>query len=448
MLLNKRNVAIITLGCDKNEIDSELMMSILADSGFNIIENLYDAEIIIINTCSFIDAAKEQSIELIWEMTRYKDEGNCKYLILAGCLAERYPEELLDEIEQVDAVLGTGNISEIGNIISALDNKNKRIKRIGNINCQYLEGIKRPVSGSTACVKIAEGCNNFCTYCIIPKLRGKYRSRKIEDIVEEVRYMVKNGTKEIILIAQNTTDYGIDLYGEYKLPELLKELNEIEGLKWIRLFYLYPDNFTPELIEAIDKYEKVLKYVDIPIQHINNEILKNMNRKTNKKQIFALINSLREKIPNIIIRTTIIVGFPGETEEQFNELYEFIENVKFDRLGVFTYSQEEGTVAGNYKNQIDQDTKNLRKDALMKLQRNISLIKNEDKIGKVYDVLIEEIWEDDIYIGRTYMDSPEIDGVFYVRSNKILKIGSFVTAKVTDCLEYDLMGEIVNESGE
>lgn len=442
-----KNIAVVTLGCSKNEIDSDLMASILIDNNYSITKELDKADIIVINTCGFINDAKKESIEIIWEMCRYKEYGNCKYIILAGCLAERYWKELLDEISYVDGIIGTGNIKEIVNLIEELET-NDRIVKVGNINNEYIEKVERTNFNHTAYVKISEGCNNYCSYCIIPKLRGKYRSRKVEDIVSEVKYLANKGVKEIIIIAQNTTDYGIDLYGQYKLPYLLKELNKIEKIEWIRLLYMYPDNFNDELIRAIKENEKVVKYLDIPIQHVSDKVLKRMNRKTNKQDITKLIQKLRFEIPDIIIRTTIIVGFPGETEESFNELYDYIKKNKFDRLGVFTYSREEGTTAYNFEDQIDEDTKIQRKDNLMKLQKDISLNFNRKKVGKTYKVLVEEEVDDGVYIGRTYMDSPEIDGLVYFNSSDKVDIGSFINIKIVDYLEYDLMGAIINESSQ
>lgn len=440
-----KNISIVTLGCSKNEIDSELMMGILRKNNYTITNSLEQADIIVINTCGFIQDAKEESIETIWEMTKYKNTGNCKYLILAGCLAERYSKELLEEINEVDAIIGTGNIKDIVDVIDSLEKGEKRVEKTKNINENYLEEIKRTNFRSTEYVKISEGCNNYCSYCIIPRLRGKYRSRKIEDIVKEINYMAENGVKEVILIAQNTADYGIDLYGDYKLAELLKELNTIKNLQWIRLLYLYPDNFTDDLIYAIKTNEKVVKYVDIPLQHISNPILNKMNRKTSKEDIINLINKLRKEIPNIIIRTTFIVGFPGEEEIHFQELYNFVKNTKFDKLGVFTYSREEGTLAYNFDSQVEEIVKQNRRNKLMELQQKISYELNQQKIGKVYLTLVEEICEKGIYIGRTYMDSPEIDGFVYIYSNKELDLGEYVYVKIIDCLEYDLIGEMVNE---
>lgn len=440
-----KNIAIVTLGCSKNEIDSELMSSILKDNNYIITNYLENADIIIVNTCGFILDAKEESIETILEMSKYKSEGKCKYLILAGCLAERYSKELLEEIEEIDGIIGTGNVKDIIELIRDLEEGHKGIKKVKNINSEYLEEVHRISFKSTEYVRISEGCDNHCTYCIIPKLRGKHRSRKMENVIKEVKYLVQNGVKEIILIGQNTTDYGIDLYNQYYLAKLLDELNLIEGLKWIRLLYLYPDNLSDELIASIKYNEKVVKYVDIPLQHVNNEILKKMNRKTSKEDIENLINKLRREIPNIIIRTTFIVGFPGEEKEHFQELYDFVKKVKFDRLGVFTYSKEEETPAYNFSNHVEDNIKEKRRDILMKLQQNISYQSNKEKIGNTYLALIESFQEEGLYLGRTYMDSPDIDGLVYIKTNRSLRVGEFVNVKIVDCLEYDLIGEIGNE---
>ena len=440
-----KNISIITLGCAKNEIDSELMCSILKEKNYIITNDLENADIIIINTCSFILDAKEESIETIFEMSKYKKRGKCEYLIIAGCLAERYSKELLEEIEEIDGIIGTGNIKDIVNIIEKLENGQQKIKKVGNINENYPENVNRNSFNTTEYVKISEGCNNYCSYCIIPKLRGKYRSRPMENIINEVKYLTKNGVKEIILIGQNTSDYGIDLYGKYSLAKLLDELNQIENLKWIRLLYLYPDNFTDELISSIKRNKKVVKYVDIPLQHVNNQILKKMNRKTSKEDIENLIQKLRSEIPEIIIRTTFIVGFPGEEEKYFQELYNFVQKVKFDKLGVFTYSKEEGTPAYNFKNQVKENIKEERRNKLMKLQQGISYNLNKKKIGNVYLAIVENIQEKNLYIGRSYMDAPDIDGLIYIKSNKELRPGEFVNVKIIDSLEYDLIGEINDE---
>lgn len=448
----KKKVYAVTLGCSKNEVDSELLLGSLDYTKYDIAESLEESQIIIVNTCGFIEAAKEESIDTIWEMTKYKEE-NCEYLILAGCLAQRYSKELIHEIEDVDAIIGTGNIKDLNFIIEELESKRQeKIIKIDNIDSIYLEEVERINFSSTAYVRISEGCDNLCTYCIIPKLRGKHRSRRYEDILREVNNLVENGVSEIILIAQNTSDYGIDLYEEYSLYKLLDKLNEIKNLKWIRLLYLYPDNFNEKLINSIKNNEKVVKYVDIPLQHINNNVLHMMVRRTTKEDIVDLINKLRKEIPNIVIRTTFIVGFPGETEEEFEELSSFIEEIKFDRLGVFTYSKEEDTPAFNLPNHIDEEVKQNRSDKIMEIQKQISETIMMNKVGNIYDVLIEEDAGEDqgenIYVGRTYMDSPEIDGVVYVSSKEELDLEQFVRVKIKEYLEYDLIGEVENESSK
>ncbi|WP_053957380.1 30S ribosomal protein S12 methylthiotransferase RimO [Inediibacterium massiliense] len=443
-------VFIESLGCSKNLVDSEVMMGLLKEYNFILTSDAYEADVIIVNTCGFIDAAKKESIDTIIELGTLKKEGNCKVLVVAGCLAERYAKDLLKEIPEADAVIGTGNYPEIIKVIhEAL--QGERILKSGNINIAISEDLPRILSTPhyTGYLKIAEGCDNLCTYCIIPKLRGKYRSRKIEDIVNEAKNMVQNGVKEIILIAQDTSYYGIDLYKECRLPQLLKELCKIENLKWVRVLYCYPDKITDELIDVIAKEDKICKYLDIPIQHCNDDILKKMNRKTNKEHILKVIRNLRENIKDIHIRTSLIVGFPGETKEQFEELKEFVQNIEFDRLGVFTYSQEEDTSAAKLNDQIDERIKEQRRDEIMNIQKDISFQKNSHKTGNIYDILVEERVEDEnVYIGRTAYDVPEVDGVVYFSSNRELEIGDFVKVRITDILEYDLLGEIINESCE
>lgn len=444
-----KNISIISLGCSKNTVDSNQMTSILSENGFTLIAEPENADIVVVNTCGFIESAKEESINTILEIGEYKETGRCKILLVAGCLGERYKEELIKEIPEIDGIIGTGNVNEIVDVVNLLLKGEKTI-RVGEIDSDYDETIKRAsVEGEyTSYIKIAEGCDNLCTYCIIPKLRGKYRSRKMESIVEEAKGLVESGTKEIVLIAQDTTKYGIDLYDEYRLADLLDELNEIEELKWIRILYLYPDTFEEGLIASIKRNSKVVNYVDIPIQHINNNVLKRMNRSTSKESITSLIENLRTAIPDIIIRTTLIVGFPGETQEEFDELYQYVEKMKFDRLGVFAYSKEEDTPAALLKDQIDEETKEVRQIKIMQLQQEISSNLNNEKIGLTYDVLIEEQVEEGLYIGRTYMDSPEIDGIVYVNSESELSIGSFVKVQISDCLEYDLIGELTDESSK
>lgn len=442
--MNKKSVYVVTLGCSKNEVDSEIMLGILNKDNYYIAQELNTADIIIVNTCGFIESAKEESIDAIWEMTKYKKHGSCEYLLLSGCLAQRYSKELLDEIKDVDGIIGTGNIRELNNILDDLDNKN-RIVKIDNLNSGYLEGVSRINHSSTAYVRISEGCDNFCTYCIIPKLRGKHRSRRMEDIIFEVEELSKNGVKEIVLIAQNTTDYGKDIYNKFALSELLNRLNDIDKIKWIRILYLYPDNINDELIKSIRDNEKVVKYLDIPLQHINDNVLKLMNRRTNKEQINKIIKKLRKDIPDIVLRTTFIVGFPGESKEDFNELYEFIKDTRFDKLGVFSYSKEEGTSAYNLPNQIDDKIKDERRIMIMELQQSISEEILENKIGKIYETLIEEKVDDNTYIGRTYMDNKEIDGVVYINSDKKLVLDEFYETIITDSLEYDLIGVLKDE---
>lgn len=435
------SVKIVTLGCSKNEVDSSCMMSILDKNRYSVENDPQKADIIIVNTCGFIDAAKEESIDTILQMAKYKETGSCKKMILSGCLAQRYPEELLKEIPEADGIIGTGNISQINDILDRSIDGEKVIK-VDNINSPYLEGIKKEKVNITEYVKISEGCNNNCSYCIIPKLRGKNRSRRIEDIYEEVSYLAKNGAREIILIAQNTTDYGIDLYGRYSLSKLIKEISKINDIKWIRVLYLYPDHFTDELISEFINNDKLVKYVDIPLQHYSDHVLKLMDRHTDKEHIKNLIEKLR-KIKGLVIRTTFIVGFPGESEEDFNILREFINTYKFDKLGVFTYSREESTKANNLNEQIDEDVKEYRRDIIMEDQLKISERLLEDKIGQVLQVLIEEKIEDNLYAGRSYLDSPDIDGVIYVNSYKNLSMNSFINVKVTSSMEYDLIGDAV-----
>lgn len=445
----KYKISMVSLGCSKNLIDSEQMIGVLKGKDYEVTEDQSEADIIVVNTCGFIDKAKEESIETILEAAGQKETGNCKCIIVAGCLSERYREELLDEIPEVDGVLGTGNIVEIAEIVERSLN-GERVSRFGDVDADYFEDSKRVITtpSYSAYIKISEGCDNFCTYCIIPKLRGKYRSRKMESVLEEAKLLAESGTKELILIAQDTSKYGIDLYGEYNLPKLLDELQKIEGIEWIRILYIYPETFTDELIDAMARNTKVANYVDLPIQHINDSVLKLMNRKTDKQSITALIEKLRNRIPDIVIRTTLIVGFPGEGESEFEELKEYVREIKFDRLGVFAYSQEEGTPAAKMSNQVDEDEKEKRQFEIMEIQKNISEEKSRANVGRIFDVLIEEKIEEGVYIGRTYMDSPEIDGLVYVHTGSELEIGNFEKVKVKDALEYDLIGDVWDELSE
>lgn len=438
-------ISFITLGCSKNTVDSQVMMGILNDKGHEITENLADADFIVINTCSFINDAKEESINTILDIADIKDEYKNKKIIVTGCLAQRYHKILLEEMPEIDGILGTGNIDEIVEMIDQLNAETHLIK-IDGIHNAYYEGTDRSKfnEGHIAYVKIAEGCDNRCSYCIIPKLRGNFRSRKIEDIVAEVTKLGENGAKEIVLIAQDTSKYGIDIYGEYSLNKLLDALNKVETIDWIRILYIYPETFTPALVQSIKNNEKVVKYVDIPIQHINNQILKRMNRKTSKEDIIQLITSLRKEIPGIIIRTTLIVGFPGETEEHFQELVEFITEYKFDRLGAFAYSHEEDTPSFKLDGQVEEEIKEARREIIMETQLEISIENNEKKVDNVYRVLVDEIDSaENLYIGRTYMDAPEIDGIVFFNSTEDYTVGEFVDIKITEAMEYDLKGEII-----
>ncbi|WP_411354852.1 30S ribosomal protein S12 methylthiotransferase RimO [Peptoniphilus harei] len=436
------NVHIVTLGCSKNDVDSSMMYSLLDKDKYKMVENPNEADILIVNTCGFIDAAKEESIDTILESVEYKNEGRCKKVLLSGCLAQRYPEELIKEIPEIDGIIGTGNIEYINELLDRSLSGDLFVKT-DNLNSAYLEGIRKEKVNTTEYVKISEGCNNNCSYCIIPSLRGKNRSRKIEDVYKEVEYLVSKGAREIILIAQNTTDYGIDLYSKYSLANLIREISKIEELKWIRVLYLYPDHFTNDLIEEFKNNDKLVNYVDMPLQHISDNVLKNMNRKTSKDHIIKTLKNLRKSVPDIVIRTTFIVGFPGENQEDFDQLVDFIEDIKFDKLGVFEYSREDGTRAASLDEQIPDNIKEERKNEIMAIQSDISGEILSKNLGKTFEVLIEEKIDDNNYVGRTYMDSPEIDGVTYVQSDKELEIGDFVQVEIIDSLDYDLVGELI-----
>ena len=440
-------VYIESLGCAKNLIDAEIMLGILNKYGYKLTTNKLNADVIIVNTCGFIESAKEESINTIIELGQLKQE-RLKLLIVSGCLGERYHQELINELPEVNAVVGTGSYDNIIEIIHE-SLKGSRVVSVGNIDKLFDESLPRYQSTPThsAYIKISDGCNNFCTYCIIPKLRGKYRSRKIENIVNEAKELAANGVKEIILIAQDTTRYGIDIYNEYVLPQLLKELCKIEDIQWIRILYAYPEMISDELIEVMAAEEKVCKYIDMPIQHCSDDILKIMNRKTNKANMTKTIAKLRDKMPEVVIRTSLIVGFPGEEEKHFNELVDFVKEIRFDKLGVFAYSKEEDTPAAKLPSQIDEDLKESRRNTIMEIQQSISLEKNLEKVGKNLMVLIEEeIDSCREYMGRTQGDAPEIDGLVYVKADKQLKAGSFARVKINGALEYDLMGEIADES--
>ncbi len=439
-------VYIESLGCSKNLIDSELMLGILKKNGYEITTDQEQAHAIVVNTCGFIEAAKEESINEILKMGALK-KNRLKTLIVAGCLGERYAKDLLEELPEVNAIVGTGDYERIVEVMNETL-EGKRLYYVGNVDRTFDEEHKRVLTTPqhTAYLKISDGCDNLCTYCIIPKLRGKYRSRKMEDILREAKDLVDQGVKEVILIAQDTTRYGIDLYGEFRLPKLLDELQKIEGMQWIRMLYSYPEMITEELIESMKNNSKVCRYLDIPIQHASDPVLKRMNRRTDHQQLRDLIENLRREIPDIVLRTSLIVGFPGETEEDFQILKEFVKTQRFDRLGAFTYSMEEDTPAYHLPDHLSEGVKEQRKKEIMELQQSISLEKNRAKVGRVMSVLIEETLEPGEYLGRSEGDAPEIDGGVYVTSASPLKPGDMVTVKVTGAMEYDLMGESVDEN--
>ncbi len=444
-------VSFVSLGCDKNLVDSEHMLGLLNQGGFSLTGDEEKADVIVVNTCCFIEDAKKESIENILEVAGYKETGNCKALIVTGCMAQRYKQEILDEIPEVDAVVGTTSYDKIVDIANGiLEQKGLRTQHFDLIDREMLDEMPRilTTAGYFAYVKISEGCDKHCTYCIIPKLRGKYRSRQMDKIKAEVEKLAADGVSEIILVAQDTTEYGRDLENA-SLAKLLHELGKIEGIEWIRVLYCYPESITDELIEEIKTNPKVCKYLDIPIQHASTAILKRMARKSSLEQLKERLGKLRQEIPGIALRTTLIVGFPGETEEDFQILYDFVKEMRFDRLGVFTYSKEEGTPAALFEDQIDEKTKIKRRDAIMALQHGISSTLTAEKVGKTMKVLIEgKITDEDVYIGRTYQDAPDIDGEVFVEYEGELISGDFVDVRITASNDYDLIGEIVDEYSE
>ncbi len=430
------------MGCSKNDVDSETMAYKLKNNDYTIINNPSDADYIIINTCSFINAAKEESIDAIFDMINQKKDG--AKIIVSGCLAQRYSNELKEEIPEIDIIVGTGNFQNISDIIKEYEENNKDDVYIDNINAD-IEYIEKDVADITEYVKIAEGCNNNCSYCIIPKLRGRLRSRSIDDIVNEINHLHKLGTKEVILIAQNTTDYGMDIYSRPSLDMLLKAILERTKMPWIRIMYLYPDNITDDLIETFNSSDRILNYMDIPLQHASDHVLKMMNRHIDKDEIHELITKLRTKIADLVLRTTFIVGFPGEREEDFQELLNFIKKEKFDKLGVFEYSDEEGTRSYSFNEKLDEKTKAERREKIMDAQMDISRASLEKRVGTVMKCLVED-GEAGEYTLRSFMDAPDVDGQVYVTSDKDLEIGSFVDVKIIEALEYDLRGEIYEPS--
>ena len=457
-----KNVLFVSLGCDKNLVDSEKMLGLLNEAGYRVAQEESEADAIVVNTCCFIHDAKEESVETILEMAEWKKKGRLKALIVTGCMAQRYQDEIQQEIPEVDAVIGTTGYTEIVPILDEIlaeaeaSQKEAAVeepKEKSFVNCCPSIDLlpasladKRVVTtgGYTAYLKIAEGCNKRCTYCIIPYIRGHYRSFPMEDLLEEARKLAEGGVKELILIAQETTVYGMDCYGRKALPELLTKLCEIEGIEWIRILYCYPEEITDELIAVMKKEKKICHYLDIPIQHSEDTILKRMGRRTNRAELVSLVEKLRKEIPAIVLRTTLITGFPGETEEEFKNMVDFVDSMEFDRLGVFPYSAEEGTKAAEMDGQITEEVKESRRDEIMALQQEISADKAASRIDDEMSVLIEGyLYEDDIYIGRTYMDAPKVDGNVFVRAEEELISGDIVPVRITGANEYDLMGDVI-----
>lgn len=457
-----KNVLFVSLGCDKNLVDSEKMLGLLNEAGYRVAQEESEADAIVVNTCCFIHDAKEESVETILEMAEWKKKGRLKALIVTGCMAQRYQDEIQQEIPEVDAVIGTTGYTEIVPILDEIlaeaeaSQKEAAVeepKEKSFVNCCPSIDLlpasladKRVVTtgGYTAYLKIAEGCNKRCTYCIIPYIRGHYRSFPVEDLLEEARKLAEGGVKELILIAQETTVYGMDCYGRKALPELLTKLCEIEGIEWIRILYCYPEEITDELIAVMKKEKKICHYLDIPIQHSEDTILKRMGRRTNRAELVSLVEKLRKEIPDIVLRTTLITGFPGETEEEFKNMVDFVDSMEFDRLGVFPYSAEEGTKAAEMDGQITEEVKESRRDEIMALQQEISADKAASRIDDEMSVLIEGyLYEDDIYIGRTYMDAPKVDGNVFVRAEEELISGDIVPVRITGANEYDLMGDVI-----
>ena len=439
------NILFISLGCDKNLVDSEVMLGLLDKKGYQIVDSEEDADIIVVNTCCFIHDAKEESIQTILEMAEYKKEGKLKALIVTGCLAQRYQQEIIDEIPEVDAVLGT---TSYDHIVEAVE---EAIAGNGHVVLEDVDALpdvkeKRLVTtgGHYAYMKIAEGCDKHCTYCIIPKLRGNYRSVPMEKLLAEAKALADQGVKELILVAQETTVYGKDLYGEKSLHKLLRELCKISGIQWIRILYCYPEEIYDELIQTIKEEKKVCHYLDLPIQHASDAVLKRMGRRTSKAQLVEIIEKLRKEIPDISLRTTLITGFPGETQEQHEELKDFVDEMEFDRLGVFTYSPEEDTPAATMTEQIPEEVKEDRQAELMELQQEIAFDLAEDMVGREVLVMIEgKVADENAYVGRTYKDAPNVDGLIFINTDEELMSGDFARVRVTGALEYDLIGELI-----
>lgn len=461
-------ILFISLGCDKNLVDSEMMLTSLRKEGFEMTDDEMEADVIVVNTCCFIGDAKEESINTLLEMANYKEDGRCSLLVAAGCLAQRYHEEIKTEIPEVDVIVGTMAYENLSAVIKQeleeqqnLDESEGEAEQQMRAECEIVTGqqvveslmdinyLPTPLTdrdsstgGYFAYLKIAEGCDKRCSYCIIPKVRGRYRSVPMENLLAQAEHLVKNGAKELILVAQETTLYGKDLYGKKSLPELLERLSAIQELRWIRILYCYPEEITLELIDAIKRLPKVCHYLDIPIQHSSDNVLRRMGRHTNRAQIMEMVEMLRKEIPDIILRTTLITGFPGETQEDFEELKEFVRQLHFDRLGVFAYSQEEDTPAAEMRDQIPEEIKEQRRDEIMALQQEIAFEKGESHVGKVFDVMIEgRLPEEEVYVARTYMDAPEVDGCVFVAADGNFMSGDFLTVRITDAEQYDLIGK-------
>ena len=439
------NILFISLGCDKNLVDSEVMLGLLDAKGYQMVDDETLADVIVVNTCCFIHDAKEESIQTILEMAQYKTKGRLKALIVTGCLAQRYQKEILEEIPEVDAVLGTTSYDKIVETVEEALAGNGHLE-LADVDALPLVDVKRLVTtgGHYAYLKIAEGCDKHCTYCIIPKIRGNYRSVPMERLLKEAEELSEQGVKELILVAQETTLYGKDLYGEKSLSKLLRELCKINGIRWIRILYCYPEEIDDALIQVMKEEKKICHYLDLPIQHANDTILKRMGRRTSKQQLKKIVRKLRQEIPDIALRTTLITGFPGETQEQHEELMEFVDEMEFDRLGVFTYSPEEDTPAAEMSDQISEEVKQERQAELMELQQDIIFDQAEDMIGQEVLVMIEgKVADENAYVGRTYKDAPNVDGLIFINTDEELMSGDFAKVKVTGALEYDLIGELM-----
>ena len=440
-------ILFISLGCDKNLVDSEEMLGLLNSRGYTFTDDETEADVIIINTCCFINDAKEESVQTILEMAEYKKTGKCKELIVTGCMAQRYKQEILDEVSEVDQVLGTTAYEKI---VEAVDEALAGSRGVEEKPLSYLPqtDAKRMVTtgGHYAYLKIAEGCNKCCTYCIIPKLRGRYRSVPMERLIEQAKELAAQGVKELILVAQETTVYGVDLYGKKSLHLLLEQLCRISGLRWIRILYCYPEEIYEDLIQTMKREEKICHYLDLPIQHASDAVLRRMGRRTTRADLEQIVTHLREEIPDIVLRTTLIAGFPGETEDQHQEVMEFIDEMEFDRLGVFTYSQEEDTPAASMPDQIDEETKLNWQEELMELQQEIAFDRAEERTGSVVTAMIEgKVADEDAYVARTYGDAPNVDGLLFVQTTEELNSGDFVRVRITGAVEYDLIGELTED---